>query len=494
MAKLRLLAIDLGAESGRAVVGSLDDAHLHMEEMHRFPNRPVRIFDHLHWNHLELHHQIVEGISRAAADGPLHSIGIDTWGVDFGLLGPGDTFLGAPFHYRDHLTEGVMEWVLADVGPDVVFGETGIQFLPFNTLYQLIALRQHKAEQLQSTRHLLMMGELFTYLLTGEKVAELTNATTSQLFNPKVGSWSKTLFRRFDLPIEIMPQIVQPGTVVGHLLPWVAKETRAGHVPVVVPAVHDTGSAVAAVPAQGDDWCYLSSGTWSLLGIEVSEPLITPLTQQYNFTNEGGVAGTFRLLKNVMGLWILQECRRHWTNLGDSFSYDQLTDLAAQAPPLRTLIDPDDRRFLSPGQMPAKIASYAQETGQPVPDTVGAYVRCVLESLALKYRMVIEQLEEATGRSIGVLHVVGGGSQNKLLNQFTASATERAVLAGPVEATAMGNLVVQAIAQGHLGDIAEARRLIRRSVRLEDYLPEQTAMWNDAYGHFVQLVSQPAAS
>lgn len=494
MAKLRLLAIDLGAESGRAVVGSLSDGQFTMEEVHRFSNRPVRLFGHLHWNWLELYREIHHGIGKAAAAGPLESIGIDTWGVDFGLLGPDDTLLGAPFHYRDTLTEGVMERALEEAGADFIFSETGIQFLPFNSLYQLIALSQHRPKQLASARTLLMMGELFTYLLTGEKVSEFTNATTTQLFNPKAGTWSEALFQRFGLPREIMPPIVQPGTVVGRLLAAVGGETGAGPVPVVVPAVHDTGSAVAAVPGAGDDWCYLSSGTWSLLGVEVSRPLITPLSQQYNFTNEGGVAGTFRLLKNVMGLWIVQECRRYWAEQGAAFSYDELTRLAAEAPALRTLIDPDDRRFLAPGDMPRKIGAYAEETGQPGPQTIGQYVRCVLESLALKYRMVIEQLEEVTGRSMRVLHVVGGGSQNKLLNRFTADATGRHVLVGPVEATALGNLAVQAIAQGRLSHIAEARVLIRSSVALEEYEPSDRSLWDDAYGRFTELVAPAAAS
>lgn len=494
MAKLRLLAVDLGAESGRAVVGSVGDGQLTMEEVHRFPNRPVRLFGHLHWNWLELFHEIQAGIGKAAAGGTLASIGIDTWAVDFGLLGPGDVVLGAPFHYRDRLAEGVMERVLEEVGADFVFGETGIQFLPFNTLYQLIALAQHRARQLEMARTLLMMGELFTYLLTGEKAAEFTNATTTQLFNPQAMTWSEALFRRFGLPLEIMPRVVQPGTVIGRLVPSVAGETGAGRVPVVLPAVHDTGSAVAAVPGAGDDWCYLSSGTWSLLGVEVTAPLITPAVQQYNFTNEGGVAGTFRLLKNVMGLWIVQECRRYWAAQGEEFTYDELTHLAAGAPALRTLIDPDDRRFLAPGDMPRKIAAFARETGQPEPETVGEYVRCVLESLALKYRMVIEQLEEVTGRPLRVLHVVGGGSRNKLLNRFTAGATGRHVLAGPVEATAMGNLAVQAIAHGALGDLGEARSLIRRSVALEESAPADRALWDDAYGRFLKLVARAAAS
>lgn len=494
MAKLRLLAIDLGAESGRAVVGSWGHGQFTLEEVHRFPNRPVRLFGHLHWNWLELHREIVTGVRKAASGGPLTSIGIDTWAVDFGLLGPDDTLLGAPFHYRDCLTDGVMERVLTEVGADFIFDETGIQFLPFNTLYQLIALSQHRPQQLAAARSLLMMGELFTYLLTGEKVSEFTNATTTQLFNPQAGTWSEALFRRFRLPREIMPQIVQPGTVVGRLLSSVAEETGAGPVPVVVPAVHDTGSAVAAVPGTGDDWCYLSSGTWSLLGVEGTQPLITPRAQQYNLTNEGGVAGTYRLLKNVMGLWIVQECRRHWEQQGTSYSYDELTRLAASAPPLRTLIDPDDRRFLAPGAMPQKIADFALETGQPVPETVGQYVRCVLESLALKYRMVIEQLDEVTGRSLRVVHVVGGGSQNQLLNRFTAEATGRHVLAGPVEATAMGNLAVQAIAHGELGSIKEARSLIRSSVALEEYAPEHRAMWDEAYGRFTEMVAEAAAS
>lgn len=488
MADARLLAIDLGAESGRGIVGHLSGSRLSIEEVHRFANEPVKLLGHLHWNYLELYRQITEAIGRAAQSGPLRSLGIDTWGVDFALLGPNDLVLGAPYHYRDTLTEGVMEQTLEAFGADRLFAETGIQFLPFNTLYQLIAIKQHAPQLLESARRLLMMGELFTFLLTGAEVAEFTNASTTQLLNPHTRTWSEPLFRHFELPYSMMPQIVAPGTQVGSLRLSVARETGAGPVPVIVPAVHDTGSAVAAVPAQGVDWCYLSSGTWSLLGVERHQPVMSERARQYNFTNEGGVEGTFRLLKNVMGLWIVQECRRYWVEHGTEYSYAHLAQLAEGAQPFRTLIDPDDRRFLAPGRMPEKIAEYARETGQPVPEDVGAYVRCVLESLALKYRVAIEQLEEVTGDALRVIHVVGGGAQNALLNRFTADATGRTVLAGPVEATAMGNLMVQALAAGLVSDLKEVRSVVRASTQLEHWEPKDRSAWDDAYGRFQQLM------
>lgn len=478
------LAIDLGAESGRGVVGSLHGGHLTLTEVHRFPNAPIQKDGHLHWDVDGLFENILEAVRRASANVSLSGIGIDTWGVDFGLLGADGALLEKPFHYRDSLSAGFMEEAIAKVGAHTIFSETGIQFLPFNTIYQLLALQRHRPELLERADALLMMGELFTYWLTGQKVAEWTNATTSQLVNPRTGAWSDTLLEAFDLPGHILQPIVQPATVIGPLLPEVAAKTGADSLTVSLPAVHDTGSAVAAVPAVGDDWCYLISGTWSLLGVEAAKPVITSVSERYNFTNEGGIGHTFRLLKNVMGLWILQECRRQWTREGTEYSYAELTRLAQEEPAFRTFIDPDDRRFLSPGDMPQKIADYARETGQPVPENIGQFVRCVLESLALKYRYVIEQLEEITGKAIRVVHIVGGGSQNAFLNQATADATGRQVIVGPVEATATGNILAQAMSHGQLSDIQEGRALVRASTPLDTYEPKQEAAWTEAFERF----------
>lgn len=487
-----LLGIDVGAESGRGLVGTFDGNRVILEEIHRFPNRPVRLHGHLHWNPYDLFSGIVESLHRATRSYRIQAIGIDTWGVDFGLLGPDDVLLGVPFHYRDDLAHGMMEEAIDQIGAEIIFDETGIQFLPFNTLYQLIALKKHKPNLLGEARSLLMMGELFTFWLTGEKVGEFTNASTTQLLNPHTRTWSQKLFEIFDLPMHIMPTVVAPGTMVGRLTSDLAKSTGAGEIPVIVPAVHDTGSAVAAVPATGDAWCYISSGTWSLIGVESPTPVISPLSRDYNFTNEGGVADTYRLLKNVMGLWLLQECRRHWASHGDDYTYEELMYRAESAPRFRTLIDPDDRRFLSPGNMPEKIAAFARETGQAQPTSPGEFARCIFESLALKYRYVIERLEEMTSQKIRVIHVVGGGSKNTLLNQLTADATGRTVIAGPTESTAMGNLLVQAISLGLIADIRQAREISRESSELKHFTPTDQSKWEDAYDRLTQLLESLA--
>ncbi|MBO8141184.1 MAG: rhamnulokinase [Firmicutes bacterium] len=482
----RFLAIDIGAESGRGIVGTVEGGRIRIEEVHRFPNRPIWLFGHLHWNVFDLYSGVVEAISKAASGDGLRGIGIDTWAVDYVLLGPGNVLLGPPYHYRDSRTAGIMERAFATMPAEEIYAETGIQFLPFNTLYQLIAETRAVPSRLELARSLLMMGEYIAFLLTGEQAAEFTNATTTQLVNPRSRTWADRLFETFGLPRRLMPAVVEPGTVLGRLHADLAERTGAGPVDVILPAVHDTGSAVAAVPAGGHDWCYLSSGTWSLLGIEVDEPVITPAAFAFGLTNEGGVRGTFRLLKNVMGLWLLQECRRTWASMGNDMSYPELARLAAAAEPFRTVIDPDDRRFLSPGDMPEKIRSYARETGQPEPASPGEMVRCILESLALKYRYVVEGIERATGRSIRAVHVVGGGSQNRLLNQFTADATGRVVLAGPAEATAAGNVLVQAMAKGLFADLADARAAVRRSFALEEYVPGDRSSWDEAYGRLVE--------
>ncbi len=494
MAHPRFLAIDLGAESGRGVVGEFDGRQFRIQEVHRFPNGPVRVFDSLHWDALYLWREIQEALRAAVRQcGPLASVGVDTWAVDFGLVSRHGELVGLPYHYRDRRTEGMMEVAFAAVPAEEIFQRTGIQFLPFNTLYQLLAMRRQGSPLLEAAETLLMMGELFTYFMTGQRVAEFTNATTTQLYDPLAGTWAASLFARLDLPLRLMPPVIPPGTVVAPLLASVAEETGAGRIPVVAPAVHDTGSAVAAVPAQGEGWCYISSGTWSLMGVEVKAPVITPASRALNFTNEGGVAGTFRLLKNIMGLWLVQECRRQWEREGSSHSYAELTRLAEEAEPFRALVDPDHPDFLPPGDMPARLRAYCQRTGQVPPADKGALVRCALESLALRYRYVRESLEALTGIRIHTIHIVGGGSQNGLLNQFTADATGCRVLAGPVEATALGNILMQAIATGHLSSVAEGREAIRRSQPVAEYLPrpEARGAWDDAYQRWRGLIGSP---
>ncbi|MEA3345223.1 MAG: rhamnulokinase family protein [Chloroflexota bacterium] len=486
----RFLAFDLGAESGRAVVGLLAGDRLRLEEVHRFPNGPVRILDSLHWDVLRLWGGMKHGLrmylQRFGPD--LTSIGVDTWGVDFALLDRDDQLVGNPYHYRDSRTDGMMEEAFRRVPRREIFERTGIQFMQINTLYQLLAMAQSNSAQLESAEGLLMMPDLFNFWLTGRRACEFTEATTSQFYDPRADDWARGMLERLSIPTRILGEIVPPGTVLGPLLPSVADEVGLREVSVIAPACHDTGSAVAAVPAQGSDWAYLSSGTWSLMGVEVDEPVITPQSLEYNFTNEGGVRDTFRLLKNIMGLWLVQECRRAWAREGESYSYDELTQMAEQAEPFVALVDPDDPAFLHPMDMPAEIQASCARTGQPAPEDRGAIVRCALESLALTYRATLEKLEAMLNRRLEVIRIVGGGSQNQLLCQFTADATQRQVLAGPVEATAIGNVLMQALTLGEFSSLEEARGVVRRSFKMTRYEPGDPAPWEAAYERFCDLV------
>ena len=482
-ATINLLAFDLGAESGRAVLGAYDGERLQLTELHRFGNGPVRILDSLHWDVLRLFSEMKAGLAKAASHG-LSGIGVDTWGVDWALLDAAGGLVGMPYHYRDSRTDGVMEQVFARVPRAEVFACTGIQFMQLNTLYQLYAMAQRQPRLLAAAETLLMMPDLLNYWLTGRKVCEFT---TSQMYDPIAGDWARPLLDKLDLPHHILPPIVPPGSVLGPILPAVAEEVGCGPVPVIAPASHDTGSAVVAVPAAVPDFVYISSGTWALQGVEVRAPVINEATLQHNFTNEGGAGGTYRLLKNIVGLWLVQECRREWQRQGVDLSYDELTAQAAAAPAFGSLVNPDHPSFLPPGGMTARIQGYCRATGQAVPEVRGAIVRCALESLALRFRAAVEQLESITGRPLGVIHIVGGGARNELLNQFTADATGRPVVAGPVEATAMGNIAVQLIGLGHLRSVQEARDLVRRSVAPKTYEPQDAAPWDESYARFRAL-------
>jgi rhamnulokinase len=482
------LAFDLGAESGRAIIGRFDGARLQLDTLHRFPNGPVTVGGRLYWDVLRLWAALKEGLARYRheAGAALDGIGLDTWGVDFALLGADDALLANPRHYRDPRTEGMLEVAFARVPREEIFATTGIQFMPINTLYQLLAMRHGGDPTLDIARTLLMIPDLFTFWLTGVKACEFSNATTTQFYDPRRGAWATSLLERMDLPTAILPPVIQPGTIVGPLLPAVAEEVGL-QATVIAPACHDTGSAVAAVPAAGDDFAYISSGTWSLMGVEAPAPVITPESLAFNLTNEGGVCGTFRLLKNIMGLWLVQECRRTWAAQGRTYSYADLTAMAAASPAFGPLVEPDCHDFLAPGDMPARVRAFCTRTGQTPPETEGAIVRCALESLALKYRWVLEKLEVLTGRTLRAIHVVGGGSQNGLLCQLTADATGRPVLAGPVEATAMGNALMQALACGRIGSLAEGREVVRRSCEVTTYAPRPAAAWDDAYARFLEI-------
>jgi rhamnulokinase len=492
------LALDLGAESGRGLLGRFDGQHLALEEAHRFPNGPVRMLDTLYWDLPRLFEEIKTALGKGAlCGGGLDGVGIDTWGVDFGLIGRGDTLLGNPVHYRDARTDGMLEGAFELVPRERIYEITGLQFLPFNTLYQLLALSRSRSPLLEVAETLLMMPDLFGWLLTGRRAGERTDASTTQLLDPRSGTWSDELCQKLGLPHAILPELIEPGSELGPLRTSVAEEVGLTRpVTVIAPATHDTASAVAAVPARSSslstgappDWCYLSSGTWSLLGVEVPRPVINAETMRYNFTNEGGVAGTTRLLKNIMGLWLVQECRRTWARNGRELSYEEMIARAQVAPPFTTLVDPDDASFLAHGDMPARLVAYCARTGQAPPSDEGAMVRCCLESLALKYRWTIDRLESILGTTIETIHVVGGGTKNALLCQFTADACGRPVYAGPVEATAIGNILMQALGRGQLGSIAELRAVVARSFPVTVYEPRDTAAWANGAGRFAGLV------
>jgi len=487
------LAFDLGAESGRAILGRFDGQRIQLSEVHRFPNGPVYLPDGMHWDVLRLWTEIKQGLTLAARelDGNLAGVGLDTWGVDFGLLDRNGALVSNPYHYRDGRTDGMLEVAFRRVPREEVFAQTGIQFMPLNSLFQLLSMAVARAPALDIAETFLTMPDLFNYWLTGRKVSEFSIATTTQCYDPRKEDWARPLLEGLGIPPHIFPQIVPPGTILGDLLPPVAEEVRlkaARGLPVIAPACHDTGSAVAAVPAEGPGFAWISSGTWSILGAELPTPVINEQSLAFNFTNEGGACHTFRFCRNIMGLWLVQECRRTWARQGEELSYDELTRMAAEAEPLQAVLDPDHGEFLKPGDMPARIRAFCQATGQPVPHGKGAIVRCALESVALKYRWVLERCEEMLGRRLEPLHIVGGGTRNRLLSQFAADAIGRRVITGPIEATATGNIVVQAMACGDLASLEEGREVVRNSFELTSFEPTSQSGWDDAYARLLSIM------
>jgi rhamnulokinase len=473
-----MVAVDIGAESGRVVAADFDGDRLSLKEVRRFPNAPVQFAGSLQWDADRLHDDVLAGLGAA---GEFQSVGIDTWGVDFGLLDRSGNLLGNPGHYRDARTRGMIERASSLVPRQEIYRRTGIQFLEINTLYQLLAMVLAGDARLRDADRLLTMPALVGRWLTPQSVDEFTDATTTQCFDPVTGVWAIDLLEQLGIPTHIFGPVVQAGTVLGPI----REELDFGPAVVVAPGTHDTASAVAAVPFQpGKHAAYISSGTWSLVGLELPVPLINDATLNANLTNEGGVAGTFRLLKNVMGLWLVQECRRAWTAAGGDYSYEQLLALAEHARPFVAVIDPDDERLLRPGNMPAQLIELAAESHQTLAADPGAIVRCVLESLAMKYRWTIERLESVTGRKISSVHVVGGGTRNALLCQMTADAGDRPVLAGPVEATAIGNVMLQAIALGLVDSLEQGRQLVRQSTEVVAYEPRSTEKWEPAWERF----------
>lgn len=486
------LAIDLGAESGRVMAGLWNGKTIRLEEVHRFPNGPVLLADSLRWDIVRLWAEIQNGLTLAAKKygKSIVSVGADTWGVDYVLLNRSGEMLGQPFAYRDARTNRVMEQAFKKVPRSEIFAQTGLQFMQINTLFQLLAHRQAHPDILDATDDMLHIPDFIHWALCGSRVVEFTIASTSQCLNPLTRNWATGLLKKFGLPRRIFPKLVLPGTNLGAVRPSVAGRTGLGKVNVVAPPSHDTASAVAGVPTANTgkaNWAYISSGTWSLMGAEVQKASLSARTQELNLTNEGGLDGTYRLLKNIMGLWLVQQCKRAFDARGVSYQYEKLAQLAAKAPPLRSLVNPDDSRFLNPPDMPKAIQDFCRETSQPVPKTEGELVRCVYESLALKYREVLGWLEELTGNPIEVIHIVGGGSQSQILNQFTADACQRPVVTGPVEATALGNLLVQVRASGELSSLAEMRGIIRKSSEVKTWQPSKPGPWAAAAARFAEL-------
>ncbi|MEZ5362597.1 MAG: rhamnulokinase family protein [Bryobacterales bacterium] len=480
------IAIDLGAGSGRVMAGHFDGERIALEELHRFPNPGVRVVDGLHWDVLRLWEEIQVGLRHAAPQRPV-SAAVDTWGVDFALLDRLGGLVGNPYNYRDARTNGLLPKVLDIVSREEIFDQTGLQFMEINTLFQLYSMKNTAA--LDAADALLMMPDLFHYWLTGVKVCEYSDATTTQFYDPRKKAWAKPLLEKLGLPTHILREVVQPGTKLGPVLPSVAEACGLNGMSVVAPASHDTGSAVAAVPASGRNWAFLSSGTWSLLGAEIPEPRVTAKALEKNFTNEGGVWGTTRLLKNICGLWLLEECRREWALAGDRISYEELIAAAEAAPPFRSLFDVDAPVFVAPDGMPQRIADWCSDHGQPAPRTPGEFARAIFESLALKYRQTLDDLGEIVGERAQTLHVVGGGSQNEMLSQYAADACGVEVVAGPVEATALGNVLVQAVGMGRVADGAQVREIVRRSFEPKRYEPRGGRGWDEAAGRLREVLS-----
>ena len=486
------LAVDLGAESGRVMIGTLDEDRLSLMEAHRFTNIPVRLPDGIHWDVLRIWSEIKAGISGAVlrCNKQVDAIGLDTWGVDFALLDETGALLANPFHYRDSRTDGMFIEAFQRMPRERVFQNTGIQMMEINTLYQLLAMVLKKSPLLGISQTLLTIPDLFNYWLTGKITCEFTNATTTQCFDPHERDWSHPLLKALGIPERLFQPVIEPGTVIGSLGSGVANEVGAGLIPVIAPGCHDTASAVAAIPAEGKNFAWISSGTWSILGVEVDQPVVTEQTLKYNLTNEGGVCGKWQLSKNVVGLWIVQECRRAWARQSENFTYDEITLKAEQGKPFQSIIDPDFVGFLHPNDMPDQIRQYCRDTGQPVPQDKGDIIRTVLESMALKYRWVLERLEEVTDTCFERLHMIGGGTKNRLLNQFTADATQCTCLAGPVEATALGNVLMQAIALGQIESLEYARNLVCKSFPPAVYQPGESKEWDRAYMRLLELISR----
>jgi rhamnulokinase len=482
-----LAAVDLGAQSGRVAVGRFDGSRLDVHEVHRFDNGPIERDGALRWDVEQLWREVLDGLRAAARETAIDSVAVDSWAIDFGLLDAQGRLLDSPTHYRDHRRARAVQAVLGRIPARELYDRTGIQLLPINTIFELAGMASDGDPALADAETLLLIPDLFHFWLCGSRTTELTNATTTQCFDPVEGAWAVDLLDRLDIPTHVLPEVVAPGTRLGQVSPTVAHETGLGPAAVIAPATHDTGSAVVAVPFRAPGSIFLSIGTWSLVGMEIERPVITDESFAANLTNEGGVAGTYRLLRNVTGLWLLHECRRTWASEGHDLSFDELVSLGAEAAPFGSLVDPNADVFLEPGDLPARIRAYCGHTGQAEPESVGATVRCILESLALKQATTVGVLAAVTGASPAELHVVGGGARNRLLCEWTANAAGLPVLAGPEEATLVGNLLVQAMALGEIESLQEARDVVRASFEPTVYEPHDSGAWDEARDRFAEL-------
>ena len=483
----KVLAFDFGASSGRAIIGSLEDGKITLKEVHRFTNDPVKLGDTLYWDVLRLFHEIKQGIVKAKIAGGFDSIGIDTWGVDFGLIDKDGRLLENPVHYRDLRTAGLVDESFKTIPKEKLYGITGIQFMELNTLFQLISLRRQRPELLDRADKILFMPDLFAYFLTGKMCSEYSIASTSQLIDINKRTWSKEILDGFGISESIFAPLVQPGTVLGSLSPEICEECGVESVPVISVCGHDTQSAITAVPCEEGNFAFLSSGTWSLFGTELEKPIVNSTSLNINITNEGGIDGKTGFLKNIIGLWLIQESRRQWQREGNDYSYADLEKLALEQEPFKCFIDPDAPEFVPQGNIPKRVKEFCKKTGQYVPESVGEIMRCIYESLAMKYRLTFEKLCECTGMDYPVIHVIGGGTKDGLLCKMTANSCDRTVKAGPIEATVMGNVAVQFMSDGTIGSLAEARKTVAASEALKTYEPQDTDAWKAAYKNFKKI-------
>ena len=484
----RVLAFDFGASSGRAIIGCFDGDKITLEEVHRFSNDPVSVGGTVYWDVLRLFYEIKQGIIKAKIAGGFDSIGIDTWGVDFGLIDSEGKLMENPVHYRDARTVGLVDEAFKTMPKEQLYGITGIQFMELNTLFQIISLKKYRPWMLERADKMLFMPDLFGYMLTGKMCAEYSIASTSQLIDLDKKTWSKEILDAFGIKESVFAPLVQPGTVLGELSKEVCEECGVDPVPVISVCGHDTQSAITSVPCEDGDFAFLSSGTWSLFGTELDKPIVNETSMNINITNEGGFDGSTGFLKNIIGLWLIQESRRQWKREGKEYSYADLEKLALAAEPFKCFIDPDAPEFVPHGNIPERVREFCRRTGQYVPETVGEIMRCIYESLAMKYRLTFEKLRECTERDYPVIHVIGGGTKDGLLCQMTANSCDRTVKAGPIEATVMGNVAVQLMSDGSVENIGQARKIVAASSELKTFEPKDTDKWAKAYEDFLKIV------